>query len=251
MELKDLVLILVGVVTGFINTVAGGGSVIILPVLILYFGLPPTLANGTNRIGIFIQTIFSAWGFKSKGVSPFVFGFKKSILVGIIALIGAVLGSKIALEIPDALFTKILSVVMIGVLILTLVKPKPPQLLKSKPRLAYIFTLIAFFFIGIYGGFIQAGTGLLLILALSVLNNMSLVKSNALKTIVVFIFTIGTITVFAINDQINYKYGLLLGIGNAIGGWSASRWSVKKGDKAIQIFMVIAVILMAIKLWVF
>ncbi len=251
MELKDLILILVGTLTGFINTVAGGGSVIILPVLILYFGLPPTLANGTNRIGIFIQTIFSAWGFKSKGISPFVFGFWKSIFVGIIALIGAVIGSKIALEIPDDLFTKILSIVMIGVLILTLVKPKPPQLIKNNPKLAYILTLIAFFFIGIYGGFIQAGTGLLLILALSVLNDLSLVKSNALKTIIVFIFTIGTITVFAMDDQINYKYGLLLGIGNAVGGWTASRWSVKKGDRAIQIFMVVAVILMAIKLWVF
>ena len=251
MELKDILLILVGTITGFINTVAGGGSVIILPVLILYFGLPPTLANGTNRIGIFIQTIFSAWGFKSKNVSPFVFGVWKSIFVGLVASVGAVIGSMIALEIPDKLFTRILSFVMIGVLILTLVKPKPPQLFKDNLKLAYVITLIAFFVIGIYAGFIQAGTGLLLILALSVLNNLSLVKANALKTVVVFMFTIGTIAVFALDNQINYKYGLLLGIGNAIGGWTASRWSVKKGDKAIQVFMVVAVILMAVKLWVF
>lgn len=250
MELKDLLLILVGTITGFINTVAGGGSVIILPVLILFFGLPAGMANGTNRIGIIIQTIFSFWGFKSKGVSPFVLGKTKSIILGIITLIGAVIGSKIAIDIPEALFTKILSFVMIAVLILTFWKPKAPQLLTTQPKLAYVIMVIVFFFIGMYAGFIQAGTGLLLILALSIFNSLSLVKANALKTVIVFILTIGTISVFAYYDQINYLYGLLLGIGNAIGGWTASRWSVKKGDKAIKIFMMVAVILMAVKLWV-
>ena len=249
MELKDLLLILVGAVTGFINTVAGGGSVIILPTLILFFGLPAGVANGTNRIGIIIQTIFSAWGFKSKGVSPFVLGKIKSIIVGIITLIGGIIGSWIAIDIPESLFNKILSVVMVVVLFLTFWKPKPPQILTSKPELAFILTVISFFIIGIYAGFIQAGTGLLLILALSILNNLTLVKANALKTIIVFIMSIGTISVFAYHNQINYVYGLLLGVGNALGGWTASRWSVKKGDKAIQVFMTIAVVLMAIKLW--
>ena len=239
MEYKDLLLILVGIVTGFINTVAGGGSVIILPVLILFFGLPVGVANGTNRIGILMQTMFSFWGFQSKGISPFVLGKTKSTIIGIITLIGAVIGSKIAIDIPEAVFTKVLSFVMVGVLILTFWKPKPPKLLQDQPKLAYIITVIVFFIIGMYAGFIQAGTGLLLILAMSILNNLSLVKANALKTIIVFIFTIGTISVFAYHNQINYIYGLLLGIGNALGGWTASRWSVKKGDKVInQVLMV-------------
>ncbi len=249
MEFKDLLLVLVGVVTGFINTVAGGGSVIVLPVLILFFGLPAGLANGTNRVGILIQTIFSAWGFKSKGISPFVLGKKKSIILGIITLIGAIIGSWISIDIPEAVFTKILSFVMVGVLTLTFWKPKPPKLLQNKPKLAFKITVVVFFIIGIYAGFIQAGTGLLLILALSILNNLNLVKANALKTVLAFIFTIGTISVFAYHNKINYVYGILLGIGNAIGGWTASRWSVQKGDKAIKVFMTIAVLLMAIKLW--
>lgn len=249
MEYKDLLLILVGIVTGFINTVAGGGSVIILPVLIIFFGLPAGVANGTNRIGIIIQTLFSFWGFKSKGISPFVLGKKKSIILGIITFIGGIIGSELAIDIPEELFTKILSFVMVGVLILTFWKPKPPQLLTNKPQLAYVVTVFVFFIIGIYAGFIQAGTGLILILALSILNNLSLVKANALKTVLVFILTIGTIAVFAYHNQINYTYGLLLGVGNAIGGWTASRWSVKKGDKAIKLFMMIAVSLMAVKLW--
>lgn len=249
MEYKDLLLILVGIITGFINTVAGGGSVIILPVLILYFGLPTNVANGTNRIGIIIQTVFSAWGFKSKGISPFVLGKEKSIIVFVCILLGGILGSWISIDIPEDVFTKILSFVMVAVLILTFWKPQAPQLLTTQPKLAYVIMVGVFFFIGMYAGFIQAGTGLLLILALSIFNNLTLVKANALKTVIVFILTIGTISVFAFYDQINYLYGLLLGIGNAIGGWTASRWSVKKGDKAIKIFMMVAVILMAVKLW--
>lgn len=251
MEWKDLLLILVGSVTGFINTVAGGGTVIIMPFLIMYMGLPASVANGTNRIGVFTQTIFSAWGFKSKGLSPFVLGVKKSILLGLTAGLGAFIGSKIAIEIPEPLYNRILSIVMVLVLILTLWKPKAPQAFLENKQKGYVLALIALFFVGMYAGFIQAGTGLFLILSLSYFCNLSLVQSNAIKTLIVFIFSIGTIAVFAYHNKIDYYYGVLLGIGNGLGGWIASRWSVKKDDRFIQVFMVITVCLMAVKLWYF
>ncbi len=251
MEFKDLLLIVVGIITGFINTVAGGGSVIILPVLILFFGLPPTVANGTNRIGIIVQTVFSALGFKSKNVSPFALGIKKSLLLGAVTSGGALIGASIAIDFPDQWFNKVLSVVMVCVLILTIWKPKPSSNLTTNPQKGYIISLLAFFIIGIYAGFIQAGTGFLMILGFSYLNNLSLVQSNAIKTLVVFLLTMGAIYVFAVNGNINIKYGILLAIGNATGGWFASRWSVKKGDRVIQIFMIVAVSVMAIKLWFF
>jgi len=249
MEPKDLLLIVVGIITGFINTVAGGGSVIILPVLILFFGLPPTVANGTNRIGIIVQTIFSAFGFKSKNVSPFVLGIKKSLFLGFITLAGAIIGASIAIDFPDKWFNKVLSVIMVCVLILTIWKPKPSSTISGNPQIGYSLSLLVFFAIGVYAGFIQAGTGFLMILGFSYLNNLSLVQSNAIKTLMVFLLSIGAIYIFAVNDNINFKYGVLLAIGNALGGWTASRWSVKKGDRTIQIFMIIAVTVMAIKLW--
>lgn len=245
---SDLILIIVGIVTGFINTVAGGGSVIILPVLILYFGLPVQVANGTNRIGILVQTIFSAIGFKSKNISPFALGPKKSILLGLVIMAGAILGANIAIDFPEKWFNKVLSVVMICVLILTIWKPKPSKKLSNSKR-GYLISLIVFFIVGIYAGFIQAGTGFLLILGFTFFNGLSLVASNAMKTVVVFLLTIGALAVFVINDQVNLKYGILLAIGNGIGGWTASRWSVKKGERTLQIFMIIVVSLMAIKLW--
>jgi len=113
-----------------------------------------------------------------------------------------------------------------------------------------VLSILAFFVIGIYGGFIQAGVGIFILLALTSINQIGLVKSNAIKALVVFIYTIGALAVFALNDQINYVYGFVLAIGNASGGWIGSRWSVKKGDGIVKVFLIIMVIAMAIKLWI-
>jgi uncharacterized membrane protein YfcA len=85
--------------------------------------------------------------------------------------------------------------------------------------------------------------------ALSFINRLSLVKSNAVKTVVVIIYTIAALSVFVYFGKVNWQYGLILAIGNATGAWLSSRWSVKKGDKVIRFFLIIVVIIMSIKLW--
>ncbi len=241
------VLAIVGFVAGVINTIAGGGSLLTLPMLI-FMGLPPAVANGTNRIGIFIQSITSIAGFKSKGIKPTSFG----LYLGVSALIGSVIGAQIAVDIKGNTFNKILAIVMIMVVVFMVFKPK----LKTEDLLERINnthlwkSILVFFFIGIYGGFIQAGVGIFILLALTSINYLSLVKSNAVKVLVVFIYTIGALAVFIYNQQIDYLYGFVLALGNATGGWIASRWSVKKGDGLVKIFLVIMVTAMAIKLWI-
>jgi len=69
--LQYLLLILIGFVVGFINTIAGGGSLLSLPFLI-FMGLPPAVANGTNRVAIVIQTFMATMGFRSRGFLPFL-----------------------------------------------------------------------------------------------------------------------------------------------------------------------------------
>ncbi len=242
-----ILLAIVGFIAGVINTIAGGGSLLTLPMLIL-MGLPPAIANGTNRIGIFIQSITSVAGFKSKGIKPSIF----SVYLGLSALIGSLIGAKIAIDIKGETFNKILAIVMLIVVLFLVFKPKVnlvdfTERIQGKYR---VFSIITFFIIGIYGGFIQAGVGIFILLALSTINKMSLVSSNAVKALVVFIYTIGALIIFAYNNQINYLYGFVLAFGNASGGWIASRWSVKKGDGIVKIFLVIMVIAMAIKLWI-
>lgn len=246
--LQILILISIGFIAGFINTIAGGGSLLTLPILI-FLGLPPNIANGTNRIGILFQSIFTTAGFKSKGIVTFPF----SIYIGISALFGSILGAQIAIDLKGETFNKILAVIMIMVVAFMVLKSKYKQLdsLEKTTGKHLWISILIFFFVGVYGGFIQAGVGIIMLFVLSSVNNISLVKSNAIKVTVALIFTISAVAVFAYSDKINWKLGLILAIGNSIGGWIASRWSVKKGDTLVQKFLIVMVIILAIKLWFF
>ncbi len=248
MELELVLLVFIGLITGVINTLAGGGSLLTLPMLI-FLGLPPSVANGTNRIAILIQSIVTNAGFRSKGVNTYPF----SIYFGISATIGAIIGAQMAVVIDGDLFNKILAIIMV-VVVAYLVFNRKAKLEDLVERVSgkHLWTsIILFFFVGIYGGFIQAGVGFLMLLVLSGVNRFSLVKSNALKIVITGIYTVFAVIIFVMNDKVNWEYGLILAFGNAIGGWFASRWSVSKGDGLVKIFLVIMVIIMAIKLWFF
>ena len=246
--LPYVLLIVLGFIAGFLNTVAGGGTLLTLPILI-FMGLPAPVAQGTNRIAILLQTFTAVKGFKSKGVSTYPF----SLYIGISALIGSVIGAYFALDFEGKSFNRMLAVVMIMVLILTVYNPTKNNLnltekLTGKPL---IISIIVFFFLGIYGGLINAGIGFLMLLALPFINGMNLLRSNATKVFVVFIYTIGATIVFAFNDKIDYALAAVLSIGNVSGAWFGSRWSVKKDEKVIKMLLVITVTALAIKLWFF
>ena len=206
-----LLLIAVGFAVGFINTVAGGGSLLSLPTLI-FLGLPPAVANGTNRVAIVIQTAMGTAGFKSKGISTYPF----NIYLGISAFLGAIIGAYIAVDIDGETFNRILAIVMIAVVLIIIFKPKM-RIDEMQERLTgkYLWiALVVFFFFGIYGGFINAGLGFLMMLFLHYFNQMNLVRSNATKVAVVFVYMLAALAVFVLNDKVDWKIGLVLAIGN-------------------------------------
>ncbi len=245
--LQAFFLIFIGVIAGFVNTVAGGGSLLTLPILI-FLGLPPSIANGTNRVAIFLQNISGIAGFRSKGVYVFPY----SIWVGISALLGAILGAQVSVNIKGDLFNHILAIIMVAVVLITIFNPikNPSETIERFGKKHQTIGVITFFFIGIYGGFIQAGVGFIIMGSLTLINRISLVKSNSIKVFVVFTYTIAALAVFIIEDQINWMYGLILAVGNMTGAWVASRWSVGKGDVWIRRFMIVMVTALAIKLWI-
>jgi len=248
-SLTDIgLLIIVGFAAGFLNVVAGGGSLISLPILI-FLGLPPAVANASNRVAIFSQNVFGILGFKSKGVSAYPY----SLYLGISALVGAIIGAKISVNLDADLFNKVIAVIMIMVVVMTIIGPKGNETGQAEKTdfKANLIGIIVFFFIGIYGGFIQAGVGFLIMAALTSINKFSLVKTNSAKVFVVFIYTIASLGVFIWEDVINWEFGIALAAGNSLGAWVASRWSVAKGDKWIKRFLIVAVTALAIKLWFF
>ena len=243
-----LIVIAAGFGAGFINTVAGGGSLITLPVLI-FMGLPPAVANASNRVAIFAQNIFGVLGFRSKGVSSFPF----SIWLSLSALLGAILGAQLAVDIKGDVFNKILAVVMIVVVFFTIFNPNQGagETLERTARKHKAISIALFFLVGIWGGFIQAGVGFLIIAVLTSVNRFSLVKSNSIKVFVVLVYTVAALAVFIVENKIDWLYGLVLACGNAAGGWVASRWSVAKGDRWVKAILVVTVFALAIRLWFF
>lgn len=241
-------LLVTGLAAGIINTLAGGGSLLTLPVLI-FMGLPPHVANGTNRIGILLQALVGTAGYRSKGINTYPF----SLYLGASAFLGSLVGAQIALDIQGAVFNRILSIIMLCVVALIVFKPKH-TLLDLPERLygRYLFyAIIGFFFIGIYGGFLNAGVGFVIMLFLTQVNQLSLVKTNATKVALVFIYTLGALALFAWNDAIDWGLGIVLATGSSLGAWWSSRWSVDQGEGVIKIAMIVMVSAMSVKLWFF
>lgn len=228
----------IGIFVGFINILAGGGSLLSLPLLI-FLGLPSATANGTNRIGILMQNVVAIAGFHQQNVMP----WRISLLAAVPAVAGAIAGAQLAIDLPDDQFKRALALTMIGVLILILADPS--KRLRENPRplagwrlLAFV---IGFFGVGVFGGFIQAGVGFLIILVMA-LTGFDLVATNAVKVIVVFVFTIAALAVFIMNDHVDYLLGAALGFGNALGGYIGTRYAVRKGHAWIRGFVIIVVI---------
>jgi uncharacterized membrane protein YfcA len=235
-------LAVLGLFVGALNVIAGGGSFLTLPILI-FLGLPATVANGTNRVGILLQNVGAVWGFHRRQVLDWRWG----VWAGALAVIGAGLGSWAALFVGDTAFRRILAFLMVAVTLWTLLRPTSPADPAREPRRP-AFLGLAFFGIGIYGGFVQAGVGFLL-LAGTTWAGLDLVRGNAAKVLCVLLFTVLSLGIFAWHGMVHWPYGLALGVGTTLGGQIGVRLTVGKGDRWVRRVVTAAVLLFALKLW--
>ncbi|MCD4818305.1 MAG: sulfite exporter TauE/SafE family protein [Candidatus Cloacimonetes bacterium] len=236
------ILFFAGIAAGFINTLAGGGSALVLPILIL-MGVPSMQANATNRVAILFQNITGASQFSKHNklqVKPFI-----HIVFAVI--IGAIIGSFFAVKMRSAIFDKILGVVLIGI-VLMMFKPHKTKNRFTK-RIPKFLEFIIFLIVGFYGGFIQVGIGFIFLLTLSLVEELDLVRANALKVFMVMSYTFVAVAIFAFSKMIVWKYGIILAFGNTIGAYIGVKAAIQKGDKFIRIVMVIAVTLACLKLF--
>jgi uncharacterized membrane protein YfcA len=235
-------LFFVGIVAGFLNVNAGGGSTLTLPVLI-FFGLDAATANGTNRLAILLQNGSAIYNFKKKAYSDFGLSFKLALFT----LPGALAGAFWAVNISDELFKKILSVVILFVII-SLFIPKSKVLRRTDDSSVSPSAYVAMFLAGIYGGMIQAGVGFIFMAILHNMMKFDLVKTNMHKVFIVGVYTLPVLVVFAFSGKINFALGLALAAGNMLGAKLAVLFAVKKGEKAIKSVLALVLLLMAVKL---
>lgn len=242
-----LLLYVTGVFAGICNVLAGGGSLVTMPLLIM-FGLESAVANATNRLAIAIQNIFAVAGFRKQGIGNTRF----CILLTLPAIPGAVIGAVSASRIDDILFQRILSGVMVLVLILILFRKKKHSTAQSdEPALSpgrKILIMAAFAGIGFYSGFIQAGVGFITIAALTTITGLDLVRTNSYKVFVIGILTWVAVAIFIYLDLIVWHLSLILALGTATGGWLGSYVAVIGGEKWVRRVLTVAVILSALQL---
>lgn len=241
MSVTEIIIIVVaGILVGFINTLSGGGSVISLS-LLLILGLPANIANGTNRISIFFQTFSSVTSFTRQKM----FDSMRPVWLAIPATIGAVLGAWTAVDVNERVIEIAMAVAM--VIMVFFLFYKPDRWLKDNPAMLSKpirwWQLVIFFAVGFYGGFIQVGVGYFLLMSLVLGVGYDLVKANAVKNLIVFLYAIFALLVFIIDGQVNYLYGLVLSAGSVIGALIASYLAGKKGAGFIRAVIVASVIL--------
>lgn len=229
----------VGFVAGFINMFAGSGSLLTLPML-MFLGLPANVANGTNRIAIFLQNVVAVGSYKKQKVLYPKLDYKLALP----AVAGSLIGASLAVNINEQMMEYTIAGLLIVMFFFILLKPdrwvkSRAGAAEAKPR---VWQYVVFFFIGIYGGFIQAGVGFFLLAGLVLAAGYDLVKANAVKVFIVLIYTAFAIGVFFWNEQINLQAGLILAVGNMLGALVGARFAVKWGARFVRYILLAALL---------
>lgn len=224
-------LVISGIIAGFVNTIAGGGSIFTLPALML-LGMPADIANATNRVGVFMQSVAAVRGFNRYGK----LATHAIIPILIPTVIGSLLGSVVASYLPADILKPVLIITMMVMTLVIVLKPntipsesESPLTLAEKPSGA-----IGLFIAGLYGGFIQAGVGFILIAALAGVLRYDLVRANALKMVCTLVFGTVALLVFVIRDQVMWIPGLIMGLATIIGVQLSVKFAISAEQKTLK-----------------
>ncbi|MEO0398512.1 MAG: sulfite exporter TauE/SafE family protein [Pseudomonadota bacterium] len=229
--LELALLTVAGVGAGWINVLAGGGSLLTVPAM-LFLGVPGPIANGTNRVAVLAQNVVSVVAFARKGYAD----FRLSAGLAAAAGIGAAAGASLGVGLEGVWFNRLVAATMIGVMVLMATDrggasderdaPSAPKRLV----LGYLLMIGA----GFWGGLIQIGVGFLLTPILFRVMGVDLVRTAMHKVFIVLIISIVALVIFAANVPIFWAAGAALAIGNAIGGWLGTAAAIDKGAGFIK-----------------
>lgn len=214
-------------IAGCVNTLSGNGSAITLTILMELLGLPPDVANGTNRVGVVGNAGAAVMGFKKGGRYEQSAAQTRNMwrIVAIVSL-GAVLGIYLSIIISNEAFKQIFRYLLIVMLVVILVKPKrwlvvPEHTASLSPWLS----VPLFFALGVYGGFIQMGMGVFFLALMVLVARYEIIQANTVKGVAVFLYTIVAVAIFAWRDLIDWPMGLLMASGQIVGGYLTAKYA--------------------------
>jgi len=243
---KAALLFAAGVASGWINVLAGGGSILSVPIMV-FLGMPGPVANGTNRIGIIAQNIAAVTGFFRKGFSD----FKLSASLAACAAVGAFFGANVGVKLEGVWFERTLALIMVAVMIIMMTGAGQKPVEAGGKAKNLLLGHLLFVGAGFWGGFIQIGVGLIQLPILNRVMGLDLVRANMHKVFVALVFSVVSLAVFASQVSIEWTLGLALAAGYAVGGWLGASAAVAKGEALIKKIFYLALAAMAVKLLFF
>lgn len=223
MEPYIIVIAIIGsALAGCINTLAGNGSAITLYILTDLIGLPPNIANGTNRIGIAAQSFASTYVFYKNGRIDIT----RTWIYIILIVIGAIAGILVATQISNEQFRMVFRYLLLVMLVIILIKPKR-WLIETDvtQRLPLVVSIPIFLLLGFYGGFIQMGMGIFYLATMVLIAKFSLIDSNGVKSLVVGIYTVFALVIFHFSGFLNWQVGALMAVGQTVGGFLTAKFA--------------------------
>lgn len=236
-----------GVLTGIINTLAGSGSLVTLPIFILLCGLPATVANGTNRIGALLQSMVGVYAYRKTGQTD----FEQSTWPVAASVVGGIVGALFATQMDKDMMYTAIGVLMVFMLFVLMFNPKRwlRETEADEARNRHPLTLLLFFVIGIYGGFIQAGIGIFLLAALVLGARYSLVAANGIKLLVVLVLNIPTLIIFFYYNQVHLGWGLFMAAAQSLGAWIGVHFAARVPNANVWIhrLLILIVVVSAVK----
>ena len=239
----------VGIVAGFLNVLAGGGSLLTVPVMV-FMGLPGPVANGTNRLAILVQNFTAVVAFLQRGFSD----FRLSLTLAGCAIPGAIVGAMVGVNLDGEWFNRILAIIMVAVMVIMYFDKKPSD--KADPdyqptRKQLIKGHLLMVGVGFWGGFIQLGVGFIIMPVLHRVMGLDLVRTNMHKVFIIFTYTIVALALYASQVEIMWMVGAALALGNGIGGYLGAHVAISKGEKLIKTVLNVVLIAFIIKLLFF
>ncbi len=240
LTMYEYILAMIGsFVAGAINTLAGNGSVIVLSILTDLVGLPGNVANGTNRVGILFQAIGSSSGFAKNKMLDL--GKSRSIII--LTIIGAIVGVYTATIVSNEQFLFVFKYLMVVMLLVIMVKPERWLRDTNIRKLSPWLSVPAFILLGFYGGFIQMGMGIFFLAITVLVGGYSIMDANAIKTLVIAIYTVIVLIIFHLKGFVNWEVGIIMALGQTLGGYLTAAYASKWKDINLWAYRLLIIII--------
>lgn len=211
-----------GVLSGFLNTLASSGSAVTLPLLV-FVGLSPSVANATNRIGIVMGAVTSTAMFYKEGLLK----LKPVLRACVWPWAGAFLGAEAATRVSDrATELTILVAVLLAFILVIFGAKRFLRTPTEPPKHPSLRDGLILFVVGVWAGYIVLDSATYLLLALVLCLNLDLKHANAYKAVSLLGIALISIIVFQSHHQLNLTAGVMLAVGNVVGAWAGAKCAV-------------------------